>query len=379
MRARAANGHCARLMVRNGHHLGLIALCAAAHGETPLATCAALLADDAAAKKWLQLIPVGTFKPIDGREAWHLRDAEKVIAASKPFLPANIDFDHGSDTAGSSAAAGWIEELAPHGPNNEPGIWGRVEWNSDGADALANKRYRFISPVFAHNDKTRDVTAFVRASLVNNPALRQLKALASVQPQENNLDALKKIAAALGLPDTATLDDILTAITGLTSGSKATAASLTSIATAAGLTLADNKIGETEVTAICAKLKVPAANDGTEVALLRSQVNELSGKLNTALLTQQGVSAETEVEKAIASGKLVPALKDWGLALCKSDPEKFKTYVGAAPTVLSSGRLAPQGAAAGDLTDAELAVCSQLGLKPEDFKAQKALGRKEKN
>ena len=203
-----------------------IALCdAQPSDQMSVANCASLLIiENGAPPEWVQLIPPGEFKPADSREPWKLVDPQKVIAASQPFLATmNIDYDHGTDMGGSSRAAGWIKQLAAHGPKGEPGIWGLVDWNAQGAQDVSTKAFRYISPVFAFDKNTREVTAILRAALTNNPALRQLKALASVQPGEN-MDMLKKIAVALGLPETATLDDILNAIGGMKNAGAATAA-----------------------------------------------------------------------------------------------------------------------------------------------------------
>jgi phage I-like protein len=226
--------------------------------NTLKASCAAqiVLAPAGTAPEWIQLTPLGAFETVDGRK-YTVRDSAAVIAASK--MPAPVDYDHGTDTGTGSRAAGWMEELQPQGPKGEPGLWARMKWTDNGAKAIAGHEYRFISPTFIH-DKANIVTRILRAGLLNNPAIGELPALAS--QQENELDQIKQIAVAMGLPETATLSEILAAITAAKNNNTALASRtklLGEVATAAGLTIAGDKIGETEVTAICAKLKTPAA------------------------------------------------------------------------------------------------------------------------
>jgi phage I-like protein len=80
--------------------------------------------------------------------------------------------------------------------------------------------------------------------------------------------------------------------------------------------------------------------------------------------------AEEAVNTAIKDGKLAPALKEWGLDLYKADAKKFETFVGSAPVLTAPQLKTPKkdGEAGESLTEAQLAVCSQLGIKPEDMK-----------
>ena len=332
------------------------------------ATCAALLpsGDTGKAPDWVQLLPLGKVEANDGR-AWTNSDPANVIAASK--LPIIIDYDHGSHRAPkdgqNTRASGSIEELSAHGPKGEPGIWGRVEWTPSGGAAVAAKEYRYISPEFAHTKDTNVIKRIDGAGLTNRPAL-ELVALASSQP-ETEMD-LTKLRAALGLPDTASMDDVLNAISGLrTSGT-----ALCSIAKAAGL--AGDKVGDTEVTAICAKLKTPAqSGDATALAAAQTQIDNLQKQVATLNGRLNGNDATREVDIAIASGKIVPAQRDWAIDYCTRDPEGFKKFVGNQPVILASGRVAPSNSGDGETLSAdELAICSMAGVTPENFKKTRA-------
>jgi phage I-like protein len=346
-----------------------LALCAAAL-PAGMATCASLepLQD---LDGWKLLMPAGAFKPNDGRQGWTNPNSEAVIAASK--LPALIDIDHGTQTRGDSKAAAWIEEMKPHGPNGEPGIWGRVEGTPAGKAALAAKDYRFFSPTFLH-DAARVVTKIVGGSLVNNPALDDIPALASTQ--ETTLDEfLDKLRQALGLPDTATADDVLAAIAALNQNVTATASQVQLLATASGIALgAGARLSTDQVTAICARLKTGGGT--ADVERLQGEVDKLQMQVATLSSTQAATTAAQEVDAAIKAGKLTPAQKEWGLSYCSRDPKGFQEFVGKAPVIIEGGRDAPAGAVEGALTTEEVAMCSTLGISQDDYKAT-AKARKE--
>jgi phage I-like protein len=83
-----------------------------------------------------------------------------------------------------------------------------------------------------------------------------------------------------------------------------------------------------------------------------------------------------KVESAFREGYLTPAMKDWALALCRSDEAAFDTFVAKAGPVFATlsqriGSAAPPahltGGAADDptrRTDAAALIAAQLGLKP---------------
>lgn len=338
--------------------------------NTLKASCAAqiVLASAGTAPEWMQLFPPGQFDTVDGRK-YTVRDPAAVIAASR--TPAPIDYDHGTDVGTGSRAAGWMEEFKSSGPNGEPGVWARVKWTDNGAKAIAGHEYRFISPTFIH-DKSNTVTRILRAGLLNNPAIGELPALAS--QQETTLNDLKKIAVALGLPETATVEEILAAITAAQNNNTALAGRnklLGEVATAAGLTVAGDKIGDTEVTAICAKLKSPAAAGASDetVATLSAQVTELRTRILELTAKDVAKTAEARVSEAIASGQLAPAQKDDAIALCKSDPAAFDKFIGKAPKVVSGDRHARVDAPEGEIGEDAKSVCAQLGITEDSYKA----------
>jgi phage I-like protein len=117
----------------------------------------------------------------DGRGPFRLDDVAAVVERSRQASLGGkllIDFDHAADFAAPrgepAPAAGWIHELEARAD----GVWGRVAWTDIGAQALRERRYRHLSPVFEHDVSGR-IQLLRRASLTNNPATPTLLAVAS--------------------------------------------------------------------------------------------------------------------------------------------------------------------------------------------------------
>lgn len=332
------------------------------------------------APDWIQLTPVsaGKIEGMDGR-SWTVRDADAVIANSMKVFGRGtdrlaIDYNHASDPqvrVGSPApAAGWIVELAKAGPDGEPGFWGKVEWTAPGANAVAGREYGWVSPVL-FSDKQDQLLAIGRVSLTNNPNLL-LKALNSLQ--ENNVD-FTKIAAALGLPATATEDDIIAAIRAMTDEEtgepKLNAVHTRLLLTAAGLKT-DAKVDDSLVTGLCVKLKTTAASgqDGEHIASLKGEINDLRTQIVNMRNDGAKMKAEVAVEDAIKAGKLTPAERAWAIDYCTAEPGKFADLVGIRPQILTNGRVAPKDPpqdGVHQLDDNQKSLCTQMGIAEEDF------------
>lgn len=129
--------------------------------------------DVGGAPDWIMVIPSDGFSGRDGRGPYEV-DPQKVIERTLALgfsagLP--IDYDHASDFAapngGRAPAAGWMTDLQVH----DGAIWAHVEWTDKGREAVASHEYRYISPVFSHDEKTGEVLTLLRAGLTNSPNL----------------------------------------------------------------------------------------------------------------------------------------------------------------------------------------------------------------
>lgn len=299
----------------------------------------------ATGQQWVQLLPAGSFEGADGRGPYVLEDAAAVVAASMPdagrgrHLP--IDYDHAIDFAAPrgepARAAGWIEELQPRAD----GIWGLVSWTPPGLDALKNREYRFISPVFEHEREGGRVIRLLRAALTNNPNFN-LVAVASANPEKGmDLDKLlTELRTALGLPadaDAAKVVETATATAAVAGATQDAAKGLKAIAVAAGL-------AETakldEIVAAVAETKKGASGDPDPAKYVPiAEHRALAARVDQLDRDRAAEKATAAVDEAIKAGKVTPAGRDWAVAYAQKDPDGFAAFVKAQPVIVQGGEM----------------------------------------
>jgi phage I-like protein len=266
---------------------------------------------------------------------------------------------------------------------------------------LAAREYRFISPVFEFEKKSRRVARIRSVALTNTPAL-YLTAIA--RQEESRMDPkLKAVLDALGLGNDADKDAVEKALARLT----ACATALATVAKAAG---ADEKAEPADIaTALCAAIEAGKAGDKLTAIARAAGLKETAtpeeiaaavataraggggdpdpskyvprsefDQVKTALATLQSESAEEKAtaaaDEAIGDGKVTPAQRDWAVAYARKDAEGFAGYVKTAPVIVKPGssQTSRRPAQAGAALDAEeLAICRVTGTDPETFKKQR--------
>jgi len=306
--------------------------------------------------KHIRLLPMGKITSTRDGRSWNLRDlahAQAVVDASKATAGATdipIDYDHqlvfgqGEGKGGQAPASGWMKTLVA----KPDGIWADVEWTDAAEAKLRAKEYRYFSPYFAFNGSTKDVTRILHGGLTNYPAITELAAVASATDPNGDTMDLTRLAAALGLAATATMDEIVAAATkalGLKDG-----------ASVEELTAAASGRAEPDPKAF-----VPMAS-----------FKELQGQVRQLQETESTAAATAAVDAAIVAGKVTPAGRDHALKLYKADPSAFADFVGSAPAVIKPGGSQTAAAAGVDpdapLSAEEKAAASAVGVSEEAFK-----------
>lgn len=377
-------------------------------GRTLIASHSMELPAGAAAPEWVQLLPYGTFEGRDGRGPYVLRDvahAAAVIAATAAYqrgADVPIDYDHQllftQQNGQPAVASGWVKEMQAR----PDGLWGRVEWTAQASARVTGREYRYLSPVFRHRpDGT--VTRMVAAALTNMPNL-ELTALASSSlliDDEDYMDELKKLALALGLPETATAEQIAAHCQGLTTTIKAVAEANKKLAAAVGKKETDAPAdvmaaASASIVALATMLKAEAPTT-EKIAAAAQKVaagagagdpdpskfvpmaafQELQTQVAAMSSSIAGDKAAAAVAQAKAEGKVSPAMEGWATGYAAKDLDGFTAWCSAAPQIVTpakGGGATAKPPAATDkhgLTDDEIAVCSQLGLSPEEFAKNK--------
>jgi phage I-like protein len=312
----------------------------------------------------IELIPAGEI--IQGRDGrkWKNGNPQTVALNSMARLSRLvIDENHATDLSapkgGASPAMGWMTNLR----TGEGGsIWADVEWTKRGAEAVLNKEYSFISPVFLHDDKN-EITVVLRAALTNSPNL-QLPALNGEQCSHEmagitntEVSMNKELCAALGLPETATGAEVLAAVIALQSK--------------AALNVA--KPGATTQTDTS---KVDLAAYAPRADLNAMEARVLAAEKQIAELNAAGLKKEAEavVDEAIKNRKIAPVSRAEYLALCaaREGLETFKKIAAATPAIISTETQAPEGTppAGGSgaaLNAEETSLAKALGYTVEEY------------
>lgn len=336
--------------------------------SSDIALCSAVaLPEGEGAPEWIHLLPAGTVTTIDGRGPYRVADPAALVTASLNGSERLVlDENHATDLAAPKGepapARGWIVELQARAD----GVWGRVAWTKAGAELMADRAYRHISPAILH-DAQNNVTAILRASLVNRPNLKGLTALHTVQPTEISMD-LKKLAAALGLPETATEAEILAAIAARGPSITALQAVLDPIAQAAGLSAG------ADAAAVLAGVQKLSAGDGQTIAALQSELAGVTNQLNMLVSTGRQEKATAFVDDAIRAGRVgIKPMRDHYIALHVENPARTEQLVNAMPILGGSGTFIPQAEPSADgriaLNAEQRHAARLLGLSEADYAA----------
>jgi phage I-like protein len=161
------------------------------------------LATPADLPEWIELLPTGpAVKGIDGRQ-WLNDSPDRIIAHfNERGRPLVVDWEHATEHRAPNGldapAAGWVDRLEIR----VGAIWGHVkEWTQRARQQLADKAYRFISPVFQYEKNTGRIVALTSAALTNSPnltlvALNQANPIASLTAEERRAAYLMGISEA---------------------------------------------------------------------------------------------------------------------------------------------------------------------------------------
>lgn len=378
-----------------------IALCSAGAGNLALAACSFALegtaiGEDIGGGRYLvQYTPAGHFTPSDGRKmdvpSWYIdaKLAAQVIARHDARgRPTVIDYEHQTlhkEKNGQPApAAGWLHRLRWI---EGRGLFGEVEWTDEAKALIAAKKYRYFSPVFEYARPSGHVLAVHMGAITNDPGLSGLEPLSLLaaataaifhkEPPVNPL--LAALLATLGLPES--------------TDEKAAIAALTAVGSIKDL---QAKAAAAEhhaqvATAVCTALALPAdAKPETVTAALTAAtgkadptryvpvetVQQLQTQIAALTAKQQEAEIDALIQPALEDGRLLPALEPWARDLGKSNMAALTSYLKkqqpiAALTGTQTKGHPPATTAKGDaqLSAQELAVCSAMGLSPEQYKA----------
>ncbi len=304
--------------------------------------------------EWIPLLPKGPrIQGRTGRE-WQLADVQKVIAASFRNLPKiPVDWNHATEKYGATSphtqkAAGWIVAMEAR----PDGVWGKVEWTNGGARSVAEKEYRYISPVFIHTPQG-EVLYLKSAALTNNPELK--------------MKALNAMPTGGLMPGEATKPP--------QQARDAKAGQDTQEPTTKAEARPSNPAGQGEPKAVASAADVaqPPSNNlapHDEHEKLKAQCAALQGEVQAMKQAQHSEKVEQALSQALQGKKIAPASMEYHRACCSTAQglAAFKAFCEGAPALLqdhlvSAGAPSTEEGANG-LTPHQQAMCSTLGIDP---------------
>ncbi len=357
----------------------------AATRQVAVAACTFDLAGQAPDE--IKLTPAGTFRARDGRPqglpGWRIdaviaaRVIERARDAVGDFV---VDYEHQTlyaEANGQPAPAGGWWSGAGMEWREGQGLYATgVQWTDRARAAIEAREYRYISPVIAYDPATGEVRGIVMAALTNYPAIDGLSDLTrlaaarfQINPQqEDNTVNREQLIALLGLADDATEQQITEAMTDLKTQATAITEELADLRKALGVKEGGDAVATVAALKGATRKPDPAKYVPVEtVAELQEQVAALSTKITNN-------EVDDLVDTALADGKLLPALEAWARELGGKDIEALKAYIdNATPIAALKGRQTggkePDGdGGSGELDAAALAVCTQMGIDPDEYK-----------
>lgn len=297
------------------------------------------------APDWIELIPAGpTVSGLDGRSWLFDELAQQLVQSS--FTARSIDLpidwehatQHRAPKGDEAPAGGWIKQL----DIRDGALWARVDWTPRAAVQVANREYRYLSPVFDYEPASGRIARLVSAGLTNKPNLLLTALNHETETAPVKLSAA--LLALLGLPETATEDQAIAAVTQLKATAQAKNSEQPSL---------ERFVPRGDYDAVVQR----ATNAEQQLAALKK--------------AEHDKAVTGEIEAALKAGKITPATADYHRAACQEEGglERFKAFVAAAPVVGDPSDLGERRATTTvtALNTEQQAMCLQLGVDPAEF------------
>lgn len=338
-----------------------------------LYVCATESVEVAGVPEEIKILPLGM---VHSQKGDFTVDDESFELIRKQFksrkLDLVIDYEHQTLQDVQAPAGGWIKDLY----KGEDAIVAKVEWTPRAAEYLKNKEYRYLSPVVLVRKRDQKATAIHSVALTNTPAIDGMFAVVNsldiddITEGGNEMD-LKELAKTLGLPETATEEEIKKAVE-----NAAKAAEKLKEAEGEKPSKGDNALEGAEVVANSTILSMLGLNEDAKtedvaasIMALKAGAPDTQAELLALKQRMQERDADEAVEKALQAGKITAAQSEWAKSYALKDMEGFKGFVDKAPVVVPNGKLALKDApAASDTDEVDVAILKNLGISMDDVK-----------
>lgn len=345
-------------------------ICSSGVAADDMVVCSGNVVDVGSVPEEIKILPMGH---VHSQKGDFEVDAESVELIRNQFksrkLDMVIDYEHQTLKDMQAPAGGWIEDIY----GGEDAVIAKVKWTDRAKEYIRNREYRYLSPVVMVRKKDRKAAALHSAALTNTPAIDGMFALVNSvdisnieKEKEDTQMELKKLATLLGLPETATEEDVEKALKALVDSNASTEENkgtegkregegpedTVPVANSVILTLLGLDADAKTEDAATAIMTLKAANGNNEMLALKEELEKRN--------------AEDMVQMALKAGKITAAQKEWAAAYALSDKEGFKSFVDKAPVVVPQGKMELKDSPAGGKQDYDMEILKNCGISEEE-------------
>lgn len=323
----------------------------------------------------IKILPLGR---VHSQKGDFTVDDESVELIRKQFkdrkLDLVIDYEHQTLADVQAPAGGWIKDIY----KGDDALIAKVEWTPKATEYLKNKEYRYLSPVVMVRKRDQKATALHSVALTNTPAIDGMFPVVNSLTIEDYSEGgttmdLKEIAKALGLPETATEEEVKKAVE---EAGKAAQKIKEMEGKGEGST-GEGADASAEVVANSTILKLLELDENAKTEDVAASIMALKtggdkATAATVLALKEKIErkeAEEVVQLALKEGKITAAQTDWAREYALKDADGFKKFMDKAVAVVPQGKMALKDALADNTKtdDVDMAILKNCGISKEDM------------
>lgn len=323
----------------------------------------------------IKILPLGR---VHSQKGDFTVDDESVELIRKQFkdrkLDLVIDYEHQTLADVQAPAGGWIKDIY----KGDDALIAKVEWTPKATEYLKNKEYRYLSPVVMVRKRDQKATALHSVALTNTPAIDGMFPVVNSLTIEDYSEGgttmdLKEIAKALGLPETATEEEVKKAVE---EAGKA-AQKIKEMEGKGEGSAGEGADASAEVVANSTILKLLELDENAKTEDVAASIMALKtggdkATAATVLALKEKIErkeAEEAVQLALKEGKITAAQTDWAREYALKDADGFKKFMDKAVAVVPQGKMALKDAPADNTKtdDVDMAILKNCGISKEDM------------
>lgn len=318
----------------------------------------------------IRLLPLGHVKSRKGDFEVDEQGIASIINQFKSRkLDLVIDYEHQTLDDVQAPASGWIKDLY----QGTDALMAKVEWTERGREYIANKEYRYLSPVVLVTKQDHRAVLLHSAALTNTPAIDGMFAIVNSdelefideEEKETNVMELEKLIKLLGLKEGATEEEVLSRLTEILEKSAETEKEDK-----------EEEPGKEETQMVANKtvldlLGLPgtAKTEDVTARIMSFKAGDSALKIRVEQLEKQDRERKAAdlVSMALKEGKISAAQKDWANTYALSDPNGFELFVEKAPVVVPMGKMSYASDPV-KKADVDMVILKNQGVTEEDLK-----------